>query len=139
MGSTHNSIILCMQYVCWFVNNNIPLQDTLNRVNANLKLMDKLSFHFGAKIVRGAYMTQERQRAAEMSYKDPIHDSYEGTNAMYDEVIYTILQRVTDTPAEVMVATHNEQSVILAVERYYFCKSPIVHATCSSFFLDLIV
>lgn len=79
--------------------------------------MDKLSFHFGAKIVRGAYMTQERQRAAEMSYEDPIHDSYEDTNVMYDEVIYTILQRVRDTPAEVMVATHNEQSVILAVER----------------------
>lgn len=79
--------------------------------------MDKLSFHFGAKIVRGAYMTQERQRATEISYEDPIHDSYEDTNAMYDEVIYTVLQRVRDTPAEVMVATHNEQSVILAVER----------------------
>ncbi|CAH3175993.1 unnamed protein product [Porites evermanni] len=118
-----NQLVLALQYKYnksqpWVYNTyQCYRKDTLNRVNANLKLMDKLSFHFGAKIVRGAYMTQERQRAAEMSYEDPIHDSYEDTNAMYDEVIYTVLQRVRDTPAEVMVATHNEQSVILAVER----------------------
>lgn len=123
LQATINQLVLALQYKYnksqpWVYNTyQCYRKDTLNRVKANLKLMDKLSFHFGAKIVRGAYMTQERQRAAEMSYEDPIHDSYEDTNAMYDEVIYTVLQRVRDTPAEVMVATHNEQSVTLAVER----------------------
>ena len=96
----------------------IQLQDTHDRLRVNLKLMDKLGFHFGAKIVRGAYMTQERQRAADMGYDDPIHNSYEDTNAMYDEVIHTVLRKVNHTPAEVMVASHNEQSVKLVVERY---------------------
>ena len=80
--------------------------------------MDKLGFHFGAKIVRGAYMAQERNWAADMGYDDPIHDSYEDTCNMYDKVVETVLQRVSHTPAEVMVASHNEESVQLAVQRY---------------------
>ena len=79
--------------------------------------MDKLGFHFGAKIVRGAYMTQERNRAADMGYDDPIHDSYEDTCKMYDQVVDTVLHKVSCTPAEVMVASHNEESVKRAVQR----------------------
>ena len=95
----------------------MPLQDARDRVKADLELMDKLGFHFGAKIVRGAYMTQERNRAADMGYEDPIHDTYEDTCAMYDDVVYTVLKKVTCTPAEVMVASHNEDSVKLAIQR----------------------
>ena len=95
----------------------MALQDTHDRVKANLKLMNKLGFHFGAKIVRGAYMAQERNRAADMGYDDPIHDSYEDTCTMYDDVIYTVLQKVGSTPAEVMVASHNEESVQLVIQR----------------------
>ena len=93
------------------------MQDTPDRVKANLESMDKLSFHFGAKIVRGAYMTQERKRAADMGNADPIHDTYEDTCAMYDDMVYTVLQKVSCTPAEVMVASHNEESVKLVVQR----------------------
>ena len=95
----------------------MSIQDTHDRLKANLDLMDKLGFHFGAKIVRGAYMTQERNRASDMGYEDPIHDTYEDTCAMYDDVVYTVLQKVSRTPAEVMVASHNEESVKLVVQR----------------------
>lgn len=87
-------------------------------MKANLELMDKLGFYFGAKIVRGAYMAQERNHAADMGYDDPIHNSYEDTCSMYNQVVETVLQRVSHTPAEVMVASHNEESVQLAVQRY---------------------
>ncbi|KAK2574510.1 Hydroxyproline dehydrogenase, partial [Acropora cervicornis] len=92
-------------------------KDTHDIVKANLKLMAKLGFHFGAKIVRGAYMTLERNRATEKGYKDPIHDKYEDTCTMYDDVVYTILKKASFTPAEVMVATHNEESVELVIQR----------------------
>lgn len=85
--------------------------------------MDKLGFYFGAKIVRGAYMTMERQRAKEMGYDDPIHDSYEDTNQMYDKVVETILERVAHSPAEVMVASHNEESVEKAIQKYVCTKN----------------
>lgn len=116
-------LVLALQYK---YNKNRPWvyntfqcyrKDTLDRVKADLELMDKLGFYFGAKVVRGAYMAQERNRAVDMGYDDPIHNSYEDTCSMYDQVVETVLQRVSHTPAEVMVATHNEESVQLAVQR----------------------
>lgn len=116
-------LVLALQYK---YNKNRPWvyntfqcyrKDTLDRVKGDLELMDKLGFYFGAKIVRGAYMAQERNRAVDMGYDDPIHNSYEDTCSMYDQVVETVLQRVSHTPAEVMVATHNEESVQLAVQR----------------------
>ncbi|XP_078361010.1 hydroxyproline dehydrogenase-like isoform X1 [Oculina patagonica] len=118
-----NQLVLALQYK---YNKNVPWvyntyqcyrKDTHDRLKANLELMDKLGFYFGAKIVRGAYMTQERNRAADMGYDDPIHNSYENTCRMYDQVVETVLQRVSRTPAEVMVASHNEESVKLVVQR----------------------
>ena len=93
--------------------------------------MDKLGFYFGAKIVRGAYMAQERNRAVDMGYDDPIHNSYEDTCSMYDQVVETVLQRVCHTPAEVMVASHNEESVQLAVQRYGNMPIILKHYTVS--------
>ena len=99
--------------LCYFValpsiTQFYNLQDTYDRVMANLELMQRLGFHFGAKIVRGAYMTMERNRAADMGYDDPIHNSYEDTCRMYDQVADTMLHLASRTPAEVMIASHNE-------------------------------
>lgn len=118
-----NQLVLALQYK---YNKNNPWvyntyqcyrKDTYDRVVANLELMERLGFHFGAKIVRGAYMTMERNLAADMGYDDPIHNSYEDTCRMYDQVADTLLHLARRTPAEVMVATHNEESVKLVVQR----------------------
>lgn len=82
-----------------------------------MELMQRLGFHFGAKIVHRAYMTMERNRAADMGYDDPIHNSYEDTCRMYDQVVDTLLHLASRTPAEVMIASHNEESVKLVVQR----------------------
>lgn len=118
-----NHLVLVAQYKYnkdypWVYNTyQCYRKDTHDRVKANLELMNKLGFHFGAKIVRGAYMAQERNRAADMGYDDPIHDTYEDTCAMYDDVVYTVLQKVRSTPAEVMVASHNEESIQFVIQR----------------------
>ncbi|XP_068750204.1 hydroxyproline dehydrogenase-like isoform X1 [Montipora capricornis] len=118
-----NHMVLALQYKYnrnhpWIYNTyQCYRKDTHDRLKANMELMDKLGFHFGAKIVRGAYMTQERNRAADMGYKDPIHDTYKDTCAMYDEVVYTVLKKASFSPAEVMVATHNAESVKLVIQR----------------------
>ncbi|KAK3703592.1 hypothetical protein QZH41_019146 [Actinostola sp. cb2023] len=94
-------------------------KDTLARLKADLNLMSNEGFHFGAKLVRGAYREQERQRSAELGFKDLIHDSYEDTCTSYNTVAEIILDKVACSPAEVMLATHNEESIRVATKRMH--------------------
>jgi proline dehydrogenase len=63
---------------------------------------------YAVKLVRGAYMEKERERAAEMGYPSPIHPDKASTDADYDAAIEYCL-RHAGTVAFV-AATHNEQS-----------------------------
>lgn len=73
---------------------------------------------FGAKIVRGAYMIAERERAAGAQVESPIHDSKKHTASCYDAVVGLLLKHVAAGQAvEGIVATHNEAALRNAVAR----------------------
>lgn len=72
---------------------------------------------FGAKLVRGAYMYAERQRAAANHHESPVHDSIEGTARCYDAVVDRLLQHVVGNDAGGIVATHNEAALRRTVGR----------------------
>lgn len=64
--------------------------------------------YFGAKLVRGAYMEKERERAAKMGYTSPIHPNKEATDADFNKALAFCIdnkQRVS-----VMCGSHNEHS-----------------------------
>ena len=86
-----------------------------NSVEVDIELSRREGFRFGAKIVRGAYMEQERLRAKSVGYSDPIHNSYEETDRCYNSVLSRVLEEVHSHDANVMVATHNEGSVRHAI------------------------
>jgi proline dehydrogenase len=69
----------------------------------------------GAKLVRGAYMEKERNRAVEKGYPSPIQPSKEATDKDYDEAALFCLQHL-DVLA-LFVGTHNEGSC-LKVAKY---------------------
>ena len=62
------------------------LVDCNTRLETDLERARREGFHLGAKLVRGAYMVHERERAAKLGYTDPIQPSVEATHASYNQV-----------------------------------------------------
>ena len=65
-------------------------------------------FYIGMKLVRGAYMEKENERAAERGQKSPICISKEATDINYDSAVSYMLDHL-DIMA-VFAGTHNEES-----------------------------
>jgi len=71
-------------------------------------------YKLGFKIVRGAYMEKENERAAEKGYKSPICESKKATDDNFNEIMRYILDNLNDI--ELFVGTHNEFSTYLAMD-----------------------
>jgi len=101
------------------------LKKALKTVTLDLEQAKRQGFYYGAKLVRGAYMEQERARAALLGYKDPINPTYEATSAMYHSVLDECLTRIKafkdagDDPQKIgiMVASHNADTVRYGVKK----------------------
>lgn len=93
------------------------LTDTPARLALTLLRADREGWLFGAKLVRGAYMEQERRLAAQRHYKDPIHADLRATHACYHACADAVLDACAARGAEVMIASHNEDSVRYVVGR----------------------
>uniref|UniRef100_A0A673YUF2 Proline dehydrogenase n=1 Tax=Salmo trutta TaxID=8032 RepID=A0A673YUF2_SALTR len=88
------------------------LKEAYDIVTMDVELSRREGWFFGAKLVRGAYMYQERSRAEEIGYEDPINPDYETTNIMYHKCLDYILDEIgLNRNANVMVASHNEDTV----------------------------
>ncbi|MBI4931568.1 MAG: proline dehydrogenase family protein [Bacteroidetes bacterium] len=72
------------------------------------------NYFLGAKLVRGAYLEKERERALKMNYKSPINDTKELTDSMYDGAIRFCMAHLDRI--SFCCASHNEKSSMLAVE-----------------------
>ncbi|SHJ64292.1 L-proline dehydrogenase [Reichenbachiella agariperforans] len=79
---------------------------------ANLKAIHEVAktegFKIGAKLVRGAYMEKERERAEEKGYDDPIQPSKAATDQAYDEALAYCVEHIDNI--YLCAGTHNEQS-----------------------------
>ncbi|RZF46115.1 hypothetical protein LSTR_LSTR012975 [Laodelphax striatellus] len=100
------------------------LKEALNEVTTDLDQAKRQNFYFGAKLVRGAYIDQERARAAALGYPDPTNPTYEATSDMYHRTLTECLQRIKDLKDRgepnrigIMVASHNEDTVRFAIEK----------------------
>ncbi|KAL6740353.1 hypothetical protein Aduo_013716 [Ancylostoma duodenale] len=94
------------------------LRHTKDVMECDMQLARREGWHFGLKLVRGAYMEQERKRAAAIGYPDPVNPDFEATSKMYHDC----LTRLTDEHARrgkgtvsVMIASHNEDTTRFAV------------------------
>ena len=84
--------------------------DYLKKVYA--KAQEK-GYHIGMKVVRGAYMEKERERAEEKGYRSPICDTKKDTDDNYDAAINFIMEH---PKMALFAGTHNENSSYLLME-----------------------
>lgn len=71
-------------------------------------------YFVGAKLVRGAYMEKERERAEEKGYQDPIMSDKESTDKQYDDALRYCVENVDNM--ELCSGSHNENSNYLLTE-----------------------
>lgn len=72
-----------------------------------------LGYNLGLKVVRGAYMVEERAIAAERGVESPIWDSLEETHECYNGNIRRLIESASDH-SFVIVASHNEPTILAA-------------------------
>ncbi len=82
--------------------------DRLEYLKEVKAIAEKEGFLFGVKLVRGAYMEKERERAYDMGYKSPIQPDKEATDRDYDSAIdYCVANHKTIC---LVAGSHNESS-----------------------------
>jgi len=96
-----------------------------NSVLRDLRRSQREGYHFGGKVVRGAYMVSEREKARVRGLESPICETYEATEANYHSCIDSILEHNpgstssegANAEAEIVVASHCKDSIEHTVRR----------------------
>ena len=88
--------------------------DRLDFLKSSIEKAKKNKYFFGAKLVRGAYMEKERERAQKLNYPSPINPTKEATDTMYDNAINVCLDNVN--LVSICAGTHNEKSSLALIE-----------------------
>lgn len=98
------------------VFNTIQLyrHDRLEFMRMSHKIAQSQNFILGVKLVRGAYMEKERNRAANKGYASPIQPNKEATDKDYDTAVEYCLKNINTIST--IIATHNEKSNLLALD-----------------------
>ena len=99
------------------VFNTIQLyrHDRLEFLKSSHQTAKENGYLLAVKLVRGAYMEKERERAEEMNYPSPIQPDKEATDRDYDAAIDYCLDHIEDIAF--VAGTHNEKSVQMLAQK----------------------
>ncbi|KAJ3175385.1 hypothetical protein HDU87_006205 [Geranomyces variabilis] len=91
------------------------LRDAYPRMVMDVVRAQRNKYAFGVKIVRGAYMHSERERATEIGISDPIQPTIAATHAAYNAAIDHLIGKIEpgrpERPLAFVVASHNANSI----------------------------
>ena len=99
------------------VFNTIQLyrKDRLEFLRESHREAKQKGYILAVKLVRGAYMEKERDRAEAMNYPSPIHDTKADSDRAFDEAIEFCLDNINEIAF--VAGTHNERSVQLLAQK----------------------
>lgn len=100
-----------------FSTYQMYLKDSRSRLLTDLDRAKKGNYKFAAKLVRGAYMVLERQYARDKLLSDPILPNIQTTHDNYNFALKECIKRISQGDnIEIMIASHNQGSIELAVQ-----------------------
>ncbi|MBX7243584.1 MAG: proline dehydrogenase family protein [Bacteroidia bacterium] len=88
--------------------------DRLNYLKELIRRSENRKYFLGVKLVRGAYMEKEAERAASFSTRNPIQKSKEDTDRDYDFALELCMEHLHHVA--ICAGTHNENSSIKLAE-----------------------
>lgn len=92
------------------VYNTIQLyrKDRLEFLKSSFAKAQKEGYKLGVKLVRGAYMEKERERAAQQGYPSPINETKADTDRDYNSALQFCIDNYPNIA--LIAGTHNEES-----------------------------
>jgi proline dehydrogenase len=109
------------------VYNTIQLyrHDRLEFLKLSHRIAKQGNFLLGIKLVRGAYMEKERERAQQKGYPDPIQKNKENTDNDFDAAVGYCIQNINEIAF--IVASHNDKSNLLTYDLLNQKNIPLNH------------
>ena len=81
---------------------------TLDKIKRNMNIAKENGYFYGVKLVRGAYMEKERERAQKMRYPSPIQPNKELTDKEFNDSLKYTIKNIDFS--SLWVGSHNENS-----------------------------
>jgi proline dehydrogenase len=88
--------------------------DRLSFLQSEIENAKNENYHYGIKLVRGAYMEKERERALKLGYKSPIQENKQNTDKDYNLALELIIQNLHHLA--LCAGTHNEESSLFLTQ-----------------------
>jgi proline dehydrogenase len=88
--------------------------DRLQFIKDSCRFAKENNFILGLKLVRGAYMEKERNRARELNYPSPININKQSTDEEYNAALQFCIH--PENKMHIVIGSHNEFSNLLATQ-----------------------
>ena len=126
-----DALTMCMmekynrQKVVLFNTIQLYRHDRLQFLKDSFLQAQAKNFTLGVKLVRGAYMEKERRRAGELGAHSPIQPDKASSDRDYNTAIEFCINHLDNI--YVIIASHNEQSNLLAAQQLQQKSLPLSH------------
>jgi proline dehydrogenase len=99
--------------------------DRLEFLKLSHRIAKQSNFFLGIKLVRGAYMEKERERAQQKGYPDPIQKNKENTDNDFNAAVGYCILNINEIGF--IVASHNDKSNLLTYDLLNQKNIPLHH------------
>jgi len=91
------------------------LKRMTSTLSMEVRASQVMNFNLGIKLIRGAYMNEERSLAAENGIESPVWEDIEDTHSCYNDSMEHIIRHMKHTDM-LFVASHNTYTCDLAMQ-----------------------